>query len=431
LNDALLNVLARLQDAPAAGASAIHAEAAKIIQARAAALQELIEENPSEALKLRFSPEVLETLVGLLPESAGRLESYGTWKGKLESLVEDAKDMKGSRSIHQLTTATETLDIHFAENVPSGATSGVFLEVSGMQVGGQVAAYGGAVDSTGSDAPAMCRPIGDQKTLVLLVTFPGVPAPNITPASVQDTFFKSSGRSLTEYWRDASYGSTTASGDVLGWYTLDANYTCSQSSSIRDAALRAADRDVDFTKYSRIFIIFPDGTCSWGGLANVGCTTLSSAGDGIFTSSVAWLLSDYFTNSDDGVRLAAHEGGHNLGLGHANSRDFGTEPLAAPGVQGTVTEYGDPFSAMSWSFGQYSSSHKSMLGWLSNGSGIQTVTTSGTFSLQPLEGLGSARALKIARGSTGSWVWLEYRTPMGPFDSHQNPSSIKGAVVHI
>ena len=161
----------------------------------------------------------------------------------------------------------------------------------------------------------MCLPIGQQKSVVLLVTFPGAPPPQ-------------SHRSVSEYWRETSYGATTAAGDVFGWYTLDANYTCDQSSYIRDAAIRAADADVDFTQYSRIFIVFPDGTCSWAGKETIGCSSLSSAGDGAFTASTAWLLSDYFTYTDWGVMPGSHAGGHNLGVHHASTPTLAPKPSA-------------------------------------------------------------------------------------------------------
>src|SRR5262249_48682819 len=160
---------------------------------------------------------------------------------------------------------------------------------------------------------------------------------------------------------------TTASGDVLGWYTLDANYTCDQTSQIRDAAIRAVDSVVDFRQYSRIFLILSGlsgGGCGWAGLGTVGCSSLSSAGDGNFTASTAWMYSDLFNSPDNGVRLSIHEGGHNLGLDHAALQDFHPETLGAPGTSGIISEYGDEFSAMSSNgFGHYAAPHKTRLGW--------------------------------------------------------------------
>src|SRR5436309_16136476 len=94
------------------------------------------------------------------------------------------------------------------------------------------------------------------------------------------------------------------------------------------------DADVNFTQYSRLAIIFPSSSCSWAGLAQVGCGTISSA-DGTVTGSTAWMLSNYFTPSstlsDYDVKLATHELAHYLSLHHSRSPDYGTEALDAPG----------------------------------------------------------------------------------------------------
>src|SRR5206468_11139823 len=113
------------------------------------------------------------------------------------------------------------------------------LRVSGVRSGAEVATadYGGTTESSALAAAASqaCIPTGPQKSVVLLITFPGVPAPAITPANVVPMFFATSGRSLSEYWREASYGQTTAPGDVFGRYTLDAVYDCTQTGAMRDA----------------------------------------------------------------------------------------------------------------------------------------------------------------------------------------------------
>jgi M6 family metalloprotease-like protein len=157
---------------------------------------------------------------------------------------------------------------------------------------------------------------------------PSVAAPGFTASDVAETFFSTAQRSLSEYWRDASYGKTWAEGDVKGWYTLDQDYSCDETNAIRAAAIAAADADVDFTQYTRVFIIINGmtGTCTWGGLGTLACGTLSSA-DGSFTASTSWMRQTYFNPADllrDGVQIAAHEGGHNIGLRHAKFPGFWT-----------------------------------------------------------------------------------------------------------
>src|SRR5438046_8543324 len=104
---------------------------------------------------------------------------------------------------------------------------------------------------------------------------------------------------------------------------LSKAYTCDQYYAMQTAAIAAADPDVNFPDYKRIFIVFPDsGTCRWTGLGMVGCSWVASA-DGNIMASVAWLVASYMSTRDKGVQMATHEGGHNLTLNHAKTRDFG------------------------------------------------------------------------------------------------------------
>src|SRR5438132_3698677 len=430
LNNQLLGIYGQLLSSPAGEAIALRSQAGQLIQERAALLGEMIETDTAQALGLALSQDLLAKLAAALPDSASRLESTGTWEGQLDWVVAMKPDLVNYRDIRRLTVGSERYDIYFSRSEPVGMQCRDVLRVSGIRLDKRIAAADANIQSVA--AAGGCSSIGDQKTVVLLVTFPGTPAPNIDPASVYNIFCGSAGRSVSEYWREASYGVTSASGAVFGWYTLDAVYTCDQYSSIKTAAIKAADADVNFTQYSRLAIIFPSSSCSWAGLAEVGCGTISSA-DGSVTGSTAWMLSTYFSSTDNGVKLANHELGHNLGLHHSSSRDFGTEALGAPGTAGTLSEYGDVFSSMgSWNLGHYPAPHKKMLKWMTEGATIRTVTSNGSFSVQPFEmGAGTLQALKIQRGTGGSdWVWLEFRQPLGNYDSTLGLQIFSGATIH-
>ena len=166
--------------------------------------------------------------------------------------------------------------------------------------------------------------------------------------------------------------------------------------------------------------IFPNpGSCGWAGLGTLGCGTLSSA-DGSFTASTAWQLATYMGTRDQGVKLSTHEGGHNITLHHSSSRDFGAEALGPLGAAGTLSEYGDVFSTMgSWNLGHYPSPHKVRLNWLTSGSNVLTVESNGSYTLQPLEtSPAGLQALKVRRGTgNNAWLWVEYRQPLGLYDS--------------
>ncbi|HWQ53325.1 MAG TPA: NEW3 domain-containing protein [Bryobacteraceae bacterium] len=413
---------------PAQGEVRARARSSEVFAARAEALAEAIAQDPAGGAALAFSPEVVTRLAAEFPESAAALETHGAWRGPVEYLIFDDPEMRNHRAVVRMRSGRQTLDIRFANHEPEELKSGDWLEVAGVRAGNVVAATEGTVQ-----AVTNCSTVGEQKSVVLLVTFPGVAPPALTQQGVWDIFFGASGRSLSNFWREASYGKTWASGDVFGWFTLDAAYTCDQYYQMREAAIRAADPSVDFSQYNRVFLVFPpQGGCSWAGIANVGCTTLTTA-DGSYPASSAWLVANYMTTRDQGVKLVTHEAGHGLTLGHAASRDFDTQALGPVGTTGTLSEYGDVFNSMgSWNLGHYSAPHKLMLNWLTGAANVRTVESSGSFTLQPMSASpAGAQALKIRRGTgNNAWLWVEYRQPQGSYDSAIGSQAFSGALIH-
>jgi M6 family metalloprotease-like protein len=365
------------------------------------------------------------------PETAAATERGESLVGRVETIVVDEPTGHGARARRFVADDGRA----FALDLPSGTAepeSGSSVSVSGVVVGGHITAS--SVRMLGkSQSPPSCAAVGQQQIAVLLVTLPGTPAPSLAKTDVADAFFGASG-SLDSWLREVSYGKTSATGDVFGWYTLDASYACDRYEDLRTAAIAAADRDVDFRKYSRIFIVIAGETgCSWTGIGTMGCAPLSSQRDGSFTSSTSWVLAGAFTGQPGAsVPLLAHEIGHNLGLAHAATRRFAGEALGPLGAQGTIDEYNDPFSAMSAaSPGHYASPHKSALGWVAAGVNAVTVETTGTYTLQAFETQPSGvQVLKVRRGTgNDAWLWISYRQPIGT-DGVFPPEPFAGAILH-
>lgn len=436
LNNALLRLHGQLQATSAGNGASLRSQAAQVIQDRFDALQTLIDEDPTKALELAFEESLLERLRQAFPASASQLESHGVWEGPVDYIIFDDPSLADHRVDINMKLAQETLSLHFPDHEPGWLKCGDIVRVEGLRAGSHVASAGGSV--TGTVAGAGCSTLGDQKTAVILIQFPGVSLPaNATPAMVSDIFFQASGRSVDGYWRESSHNQASASGVVAGPYTLSSIYTCDQYYAMRDAAIAAADPDVNFTQYTRVMIVFPNpGGCGWAGLGMLGCNTLSST-DGNFTASVSWLLATYMTSIDNGVKLSTHEGGHNLTLHHASSRAFTSsttglsEALGPLGTAGTLNEYGDVFNTLgSWNFGQYNAPHKKMIGWLTSAD-YSIVQSNGSFSVNPFENSAGLRALKVQRGTgNNAWLWLEYRQPLGLYDSAINSQVYGGALAH-
>lgn len=413
----------------------IRSQARATLIERAAALKELIKTNPQEAIGLAFAQSLLSDLATRFPEGASSLEQQGTWSGVSEHTVIDEPQRKTRRYEVRLKNGADFLQVYSATGEP-GCTSGNTLQVTGVRVENVLAAGSNKVQTTSTSvASAGCSTTGQQNAAVLLVNFPTVSLPsNVTNASMYNAFFGSTGRSLDRYWRESSYGKAWLSGNVFGPVTLDKTYACSDYNNMRSAAIAAADGMVNFAGYTRVFIVFPDpGGCGWAGLGTLGCTSLSS-NDGSFMASTSWLVANYMGSQDSAAMLAAHEAGHNLGLHHSATRDFGAEAVGPLGAAGTLDEYGDPFNVMgTWgNFGQYTAQHKAMIGWLS-GSNVLTTEASGTYAVQSLsQSSAGLQGVKIRRGTgNNAWLWVEYRGRNGEFDNSLGAEASNGAVIHL
>ena len=434
LNNSVLQLHGQLQSAGQGAAAGLRAQGETLLAQRAAAFSVLVQQSPGDAVQLAFDENLAATLASAFPQAAGQFESSGIWEGPVDYIVfDDATMMNHRKDIHLLAANGEVLDIYFPNGVaPPGLKCGEILNVEGVRSGNRVAAANGDLTG-GSVAGAGCTSQGTQNIAVILISFPGVPLPsNVTNSGVYDIFFGNTGRSVKRYWEEASYGKASAAGNVFGPYELSQSYSCDDYYNMRSAAIAAADNDAVFTQYTRVMIVFPNpGSCGWAGLGTLGCSTLSS-NDGNFTSSTSWLLANYMGSVDNGVKLATHEGGHNLTLHHASSRDFGAEALGDVGTSGSLGEYGDIFSTMgSWNLGHYAAPHKQRLTWFSNGN-VETLEANASRTVQPFEILtGGLQALKVRRGAgNNSWLWIEYRKAMGDYDASLPSQIFSGSTIH-
>jgi M6 family metalloprotease-like protein len=293
--------------------------------------------------------------------------------------------------------------------------------------------------SISSAQTSTCSTTGVQNTAVLLVNFSDIPTTVDSATANIDFFDASTGRSLNGFWQEASYGQTSAAGSVFGPFTVGAStsYTCSTvfSQLTNDVLAAAIAGGVNLHNYTRIFVVLPGLSCSWSGLtvigsAGAGCSTWSTSA-GTLTASLSYIVDSFitttyypWTNARDGaVALLAHEGGHQLGLAHSGTiTDSPTAVLEPPDTLGQISDRGDEFTVMGANnLGLYQAQQKAeILGWITSTTNYQTVTTSGSYTIQPIETKPPAlQALKIQRGSSnpGYYLWVEYKQPIGQYDS--------------
>ncbi len=345
-------------------------------------------------------------------------------EGTVQVLVEDRHD--GTREIYILDTDDgQRYEIHMAGQPPATLKAGARVRVSGVRSGGNILVQSGSADIqsvektpgaeiAGTEAVSVYpNTFGAQRTVVILVNFSNSPSQPYTNSYARTIVFTSA----SNFDLENSYGQTWLTGDVFGWYTIPLSSSVCDYNTLASLAQTAATAaGAKLGNYTRQVYAFPQNACSWWGLG----------GPGNLGYSQAWI------NGDLEEQVVAHEMGHGFGLQHAHSLDCGTVTL---GTNCTVSEYGDLFDTMGQSSYHFGAYQKELLGWLGYGSSppIKTVTASGTYSIDPYETTGSLpKALKIARGTTGAYFYVELRRAVG-FDAGLagNSNVMNGVLVHM
>jgi hypothetical protein len=237
---------------------------------------------------------------------------------------------------------------------------------------------------------------GARRVAVLLFNFANDRSQPWTTAQASSTMFTAAG-SVANYFQEESFGSTTMSGDVFGWYQLpQASSGCAIDTWAATANQMAAAAGVNLSSYQHVVYAFPYVMdCGWAGLAEM-------------PGSHVWINGSFV------LRTLAHELSHNLGVHHAASLSCNNGTVrVAIGTSCSYSEYGDPFDVMGQGGRHTSAWHKGQIGWL-DPLGQQTVTASGTYTISPLEwAAGGVQSLRVQRGTTGNFLYLEYRRPYG------------------
>ena len=441
LNNELLRIHGEMQQIPPDQWTALREEAVPVLAQRFAALGELIQRNPREALKHAFSPELLDDLAAKFPQALSQIERHGTWQGPVERRIFDSADWKSSRELLQMKAGQQTFEVHFAGPEPAGLNTGDVLEVTGVQVGNLLAASAGEVPNTVTTTASHgnqieARPsaptwnptvvpgaIGSQPTLVMLVNFQDNTSQPYTLSQAATAIFTAANAFVLEN----SYLQTSLTGTVVGWYTLPTTTTALQTSNgcdiqtiQNDANAAATAAGVNVAGYRRLVYLFPNiSFCGFAGASDVGGNPSHS-----------------FLNGDLTTHTVVHEFGHAFGLWHSHFLFCGS--TITPSTC-TSVEYGDPsdgIGAMSDYAAHFNAFQKERLGWLNSGPSpvILTATTSGTYSIQPFETATSgAKAIKIFQSvdsTTGMnmYFYLEARKGVGLYDSYltswNNPACI-------
>jgi hypothetical protein len=242
----------------------------------------------------------------------------------------------------------------------------------------------------------------------MLVNFQDNPAQPYSPATAQSIAFDQ----VNRFYQESSYGQTSVTGDVYGWFMLPMTSTTCDTAKITTLADQAAtSAGVNLSAYAHRLYAFPTvGACSWRGMGTVGGNP-----------------SRAYVNGGFAVRTVSHELGHNLGLYHSKS-----EPCASGSC--TTVEYGDDHDVMGKSgvVAHTNAFQKERLGWLNYSASppIETISRSGNYWIDSYAPPGTAaKALKVLKAVDASgnqtWYYFEARAKYG-FDG----GIVPGVVVH-
>jgi len=395
------------------------------------ALFNLLQERKQAVLSLmQQDPHAI--LTGQLPAS-----TRSALPADLQNMIESVVDFNATISVIHADTFVEGQEIplqYFAVSATTGKRyevhfdgphpdliTGAKARLHGVLLDSQLAVAGNSGGTTVTAAGTVAAST-NQQTIVILVSFNNV-AESFTVDQIASTTF-TGGVSSAAFYSENSNGAVNLTGNVVGPYTI--NYTMPSSmtnaecqnqmynwASLADKA--ASTGGANLSSYVHKVYALPSGSCpGYGGQGTIGGNP-----------SQTWIY------GYNGASIYSHELGHNLGVHHANSFDCGTTQIAP--YSGCInTEYGDSSDVMGGGYDQFNAPHKVAMGWAA-GSEVQTVTTSGTYTIAPLESNSGVEVLKIAKPNTSDAYYISYRQPLGQFDTNTNMINYwsKGVEVHI
>src|SRR5262249_34692111 len=175
----------------------------------------------------------------------------------------------GSRYLYFLSTAAERLSLHFAADPPELLT-GSRIRTRGIRLDKTLAVASGKVKVQPVTPAPPLNALGEQRTLVILVNFSDLPTEPYAPDEAQNVIFGTT----SGFFLENSFEKAWLSGDVAGWFTIDASSTACETSAIADQAKSAASAvGIDLAVYTHYVYAFPQNdACGFWGRSTVGGT---------------------------------------------------------------------------------------------------------------------------------------------------------------
>lgn len=226
--------------------------------------------------------------------------------------------------------------------------------------------------------------VGDQRIAVILVDFAQDGSAQ-SVSEIEKGIF-SAPKSTKNFIEAASFGKTTISGDIFGWYAHAPLAGCTPTDAEFMEMMNMVPTEVDLTEYSRFAFVFNGhGTTCQGGVSTLGNISLQTP-DGTVCASRLWVRDRFILPNDFSQtthKTFAHELLHSFGVPfHANAYVCATTTLPEDNAGCTIGSYGDVFDIMGLSS---QASHpnaviKEQLGWLNRGHVAEVPSDPGQYS---------------------------------------------------
>lgn len=233
-----------------------------------------------------------------------------------------------------------------------------------------------------------------------------VPARWSATAAVPTAELQSAAAGTAEYWERQSNGRVDVQASVSAAVTVTRPATCDADAIMRQV-LTQTGLTTSATKHVAVWFPEHDG-CGWAGLGSI-------------TGGSIWL------NGASSTYVLAHELGHNLGLGHANTlrctAPTGARvPLTPDGERCSVTEYGDNTDVMGQGRdlarpGNIASGFAASLGWADIDVVSGPVTAPRAVDLAPLSQPTGLRGIRVDH-ALGP-VFTDFRPAVGADALHE------------
>lgn len=267
-----------------------------------------------------------------------------------------------------------------------------------------------------TDYSVFAQPIGNLKAVMLFVDFSDAPATESTNA-YSDAIVPDA----EDFYREASYGKMSLDiTTVPKWYRMSkasSTYgfagraiTFAQQRAYLAEAIALADPDVDFSKYSHVYVVASKGSAviySPGFIAFQGSGIEADGRELRYGATLGTDLWAYSPSPNYGAHILAHETGHTFGM-----PDLYTFATVSDYYQ--LYQWAGGWDIMSWTVpgGHFYAWHKKKFGWLSSDQSVCFEHGRAEVVVSPTETIGGVKLVGV-RVDASHAIALEVRSPMG------------------